>query len=83
MPITSIGAFAGRDGRIVWLGLHEPDAVLLGEIQAQPGLHELMIEDANQAHRRAKLDIYDSVLFIVAGRLARHAGAGVIPRNCC
>ena len=30
----------------------------------QLGLHELIIEDANQAHQRAKLDIYDNVLFI-------------------
>jgi magnesium transporter len=45
--------------------LHEPDAALLGAIQAQLGLHELLIEDANQAHQRAKLDVYDNVLFIV------------------
>ncbi len=65
VAVEEIGALAGREGGIVWLGLHEPDAALLGEIQAQLGLHELMIEDANQAHQRAKLDIYDSVLFIV------------------
>ncbi|HMD64336.1 MAG TPA: CorA family divalent cation transporter [Stellaceae bacterium] len=65
VAVEEIGGFAGRDGGIVWLGLHEPDAALLGEIQAQLGLHELMIEDANQAHQRPKLDIYDSVLFIV------------------
>jgi magnesium transporter len=65
VAVEEIGAIAGRDGEIVWLGLHEPDAALLGEIQAQLGLHELMIEDANQAHQRAKLDIYDNILFIV------------------
>jgi magnesium transporter len=65
IAVEEISAFAGRDDGIVWLGLHEPDAVLLGAIQAQLGLHELMIEDANQAHQRAKLDIYDNVLFIV------------------
>ena len=65
IAVGEIGALAGRDGGIVWLGLHEPDAKLLGEIQVQLGLHELMIEDANQPHQRAKLDIYDSVLFIV------------------
>jgi magnesium transporter len=65
IAVEEIGAFAGRDGGIVWLGLHEPDAALLGAIQAQLGLHELLIEDANQAHQRAKLDVYDNVLFIV------------------
>ena len=64
VTVEEIGASAGNDGEIVWLGLHEPDGALLGTLQAQLGLHELMIEDANQAHQRAKLDIYDNVLFI-------------------
>jgi magnesium transporter len=38
---------------------------LLGAIQSQLGLHDLMIEDANQPHQRAKLDVYDNILFIV------------------
>ena len=63
--IEEVGASAGRDGGIVWLGLHEPNEALLGILKAQLGLHELMIEDANQAHQRAKLDVYDNVLFIV------------------
>ena len=77
IAVREIGAFAGRDGGIVWLGLHEPDTELLAEIQAQLGLHELMIEDANQAHQRAKLDIYDNVLFIVL-RTAQLESKGII-----
>jgi magnesium transporter len=65
IAVEEIGELAGCEGGIVWLGLHEPDAALLGMIQAQLGLHELMIEDANQAHQRAKLDVYDNSLFIV------------------
>jgi magnesium transporter len=38
---------------------------LLGVLKPQLGLHELMIEDANQAHQRPKLDVYDNALFIV------------------
>jgi magnesium transporter len=64
VAVEEIGSLAGREGGIVWLGLHEPDAALLGTVQSQLGLHELMIEDANQAHQRAKLDVYDNVLFI-------------------
>ena len=64
VTVEEIGAFAGRDEGIVWLGLHEPEEALLATIQSQLGLHELIIEDANQAHQRAKLDIYDNVLFI-------------------
>ena len=65
IAFEDIGALAGREGGIVWLGLHEPEAALLGAIQSQLGLHDLMIEDANQPHRRAKLDVYDNILFIV------------------
>ena len=77
VTVEEIGASAGRDGEIVWLGLHEPDGALLGTLQAQLGLHELMIEDANQAHQRAKLDIYDNVLFIVL-RTAQLDRKGII-----
>ena len=77
VTVEEIGASAGHDGEIVWLGLHEPDGALLGTLQAQLGLHELMIEDANQAHQRAKLDIYDNVLFIVL-RTAQLDSKGVI-----
>jgi magnesium transporter len=65
VAVEEIGALAGQDGCIVWLGLHEPDAELLSLMQTQLNLHELMIEDANQAHQRPKLDVYDNVLFIV------------------
>jgi magnesium transporter len=65
IAVEEIGALAGREGGIVWLGLHEPEATLLGAIQSQLGLHDLMIEDANQPHQRAKLDVYDNILFIV------------------
>jgi magnesium transporter len=77
VTVEEIGASAGHDGEIVWLGLHEPDGALLGTLQAQLGLHELMIEDANQAHQRAKLDIYDNVLFIVL-RTAQLDSKGII-----
>jgi magnesium transporter len=65
IAVEEIGSFAGRENGIVWLGLHEPDEALLATIQSQLSLHELMIEDANQAHQRAKLDIYDNILFLV------------------
>lgn len=63
--VEEIGAFAGQEGCIVWLGMHEPDEGLLGIIKAQLNLHDLLIEDANLAHQRPKLDLYDNVLFIV------------------
>jgi magnesium transporter len=65
VAVEEIGALAGREDAIIWLGLHEPSAALLQTVRVQLGLHELMIEDATQAHQRPKLDIYDNALFIV------------------
>ena len=58
VAVEEIGGHAGHEGGIVWLGLHEPDEALLSTIQAELGLHELIVEDANQAHQRAKLNPY-------------------------
>ncbi len=49
----------------VWLGLHEPDEPLLLKIQEEFGLHDLAIEDAQHAHQRPKIEVYDDTLFIV------------------
>jgi magnesium transporter len=66
IAVDELSAAAGNEGGgVVWLGLHEPDEKLLDLVKTQLCLHELMIEDANQAHQRAKLDVYDNVLFIV------------------
>src|SRR4029077_6725633 len=65
VAVEEVGALAGRDGGLIWLRLHAAGEALLGILKVQLGLHELMIEDANQAHQRPKLDVYDNVLFIV------------------
>ena len=65
VAIDEIGALVGQEEGVVWLGLHEPDANLLDTLKAHLCLHELMIEDAHQAHQRPKLDIYDAALFVV------------------
>ena len=50
----------------VWVGLHEPDEDLLEKLREEFGLHELAIEDAHNAHQRAKIEVYGDSLFIVA-----------------
>ena len=65
LAVEECGVFAASDGAVVWLGLHEPDADLLETVRQQFGVHELIIEDANQAHQRPKMDIYGDVLFII------------------
>jgi magnesium transporter len=49
----------------VWVGLHEPDEALLLKLQEEFDLHDLAIEDAQQAHQRTKVEAYGDSLFIV------------------
>src|SRR5690606_16378218 len=59
-------ALAVDDGSFVWIGLYEPDDVLLDRMQEEFGLHDLAIEDAHKAHQRPKVEAYGNSLFIVA-----------------
>ena len=56
---------ARDDGSYVWVGLYEPDEPLMKELQEEFDLHDLAVEDAHNAHQRAKIEIYGDSLFVV------------------
>ena len=62
------------DGSFVWVGLYEPEASLLDKLQEEFNLHDLAIEDAQNAHQRPKLEGYGSTLFIAAHTAQRVEG---------
>ncbi|THA63944.1 magnesium and cobalt transport protein CorA [Ensifer adhaerens] len=64
--IEDAGKWRDRPGTVIWIGLHEPDAELLRQIQQEFDLHDLAIEDACKAHQRPKLEIYGDSIFVVA-----------------
>jgi magnesium transporter len=66
IPIEEAGAWARKDGHVVWIGLLEPDSDLLHRVQQQFNLHPLAVEDATNAHQRPKLEQYGDALFVVA-----------------
>lgn len=74
LAIEAIPAALADPSVFVWLGLFEPDEVLLDEVQSAFALHDLAVEDAHRAHQRPKLDRYGDSLFIVL-RTAQFAGA--------
>ena len=43
IPIEDAGAWAAREGHVVWIGLLEPSRELLLRVQAQFNLHDLAI----------------------------------------
>ena len=65
ISVEAISDVLSEPNTFIWLGLHEPDETLLWKIQQEFGLHELAIEDAQNAHQRPKIEVYDDVLFIV------------------
>lgn len=58
-------ACAQPPGRFVWIGLHEPSEELMAVMQQRFGLHPLAVEDAQRAHQRPKIEVYDDMVFMV------------------
>ena len=61
-----------RDGGFVWLGLFEPEAQELAQVQDAFGLHELAVEDAQSVHLRPKTELYGEDIRLVILRTARY-----------
>jgi magnesium transporter len=67
-------AWAAKPGHFVWIGLEEPNAEELYNLQRQFNLHELAIEDALEKHSRPKLETFGDALFIVTYSPIREDG---------
>ena len=63
-----------KPGHFVWIGLEQPDAQELANLQRQFDLHELAIEDALEKHSRPKLETFGDALFIVTYSPVRQDG---------
>ncbi len=65
VEINEISSMLRKRDHFVWVGLHEPGADLLKNIQQAFGLHDLAIEDSFKAHQRPKLETYGDSIFLV------------------
>lgn len=65
ISVDDISEVLKEPDTFVWVGLHEPDSQLLLKLQEEFDLHDLAIEDAQQAHQRTKIETYGDSLFIV------------------
>jgi len=74
IDLEQVGSIETGKGRFIWVGLHEPDELLMRKVQQQFGLHDLAVEDAHQAHQQAKLAIYGESIFIVLRIAQLHEG---------
>ena len=62
------------DSSFVWVGLYEPEDALLDKLQEEFGLHDLAIEDAQNAHQRPKLEVFGNSLFVAVHTAQRVDG---------
>jgi len=65
IPLTDVHSHLKQPDCFVWVALKDPEPSELAELQAEFGLHELAIEDAQTGHQRPKIDEYGAALFIV------------------
>jgi magnesium transporter len=77
IAVEEAGAWAKKEGHVVWIGLKDPSEPLLARVQEQLDLHPLAIEDAAKAHQYPKLERYGDAFFIVA-RTAQLSGGEII-----
>src|SRR5882757_8471291 len=68
------GALHKAAHSLAWIGLYRPDHRELASLAQEFDLHELAIEDANEAHQRPKLERYGDTLFVVL-KAARYRDA--------
>jgi len=65
LPIDDVSEALEQPDTFVWLGLVEPDKELMARVQEEFDLHDLAVEDAQNAHQRPKIEEYGDTLFVV------------------
>jgi magnesium transporter len=71
VPLEEAAARCSQGG-FVWLGLFEPGAAELAQVQEAFGLHGLAVEDAQNFRMRPKIEQYEGEVRLVILRTARY-----------
>ena len=72
--VDAVGAAAADPGVYLWVDVPHDDPVLLAELSAHLGLHELVVEDIVEQNQRAKFELTDNVLHLVMFALSYDGG---------
>ena len=65
ITVGEIRTYTTLPGGFVWVALKDPGEAELEELQAEFGLHELAVEDAQRGHQRPKIEEYGPSIFVV------------------
>ncbi len=75
-PVKDVSEYIKEERACVWLDYCAPTRAELATVAEELRLHPLAVEDAVNEHQRAKLDRYDSHLFLSAYVVKLDAGSG-------
>jgi len=64
-PVQDIDRYIGQSDTFVWVALKDASGDELREMQAEFGLHDLALEDAQHGHQRPKIEEYGDQIFAV------------------
>ena len=65
LPLELALEAASEPDSFVWIGLHEPSHEEFEAVRGSSTCTPLAVEDADHAHQRPKLEVYDDDLFVV------------------
>lgn len=65
IAVTQVSEYVRKPECFVWVALKDPDAVELGTMKEEFGLHELTVEDIHAHHRWPKIEEFGESLFTV------------------
>jgi magnesium transporter len=75
-PVGKVSDYLAEPSNVIWFDMCEPTAEDLAVISDELGLHPLAVEDAVAEHQRAKLDRYQSHLFVTSYAVALDVETG-------
>ena len=75
-PVSKVSDYLADPSAVVWFDFCEPTAEDLSSISEELGLHPLAVEDAVAEHQRAKLDRYQSHIFVTSYGVKLNTGSG-------
>ena len=65
IAVSEIHDYTSRPNCFVWVALKDPEPLEVEALQAEFGLHELAVEDAQHGHQRPKIEEYGPSIFVV------------------
>jgi magnesium transporter len=69
--VDDLGKLVAAKDSSTWIDLTNPSAELVGAVGRRLGLHTLVVDDINEKNERAKVEMIDDVIHVVAFALER------------